>query len=183
MLEYRSHHGAVVWLTGLSGAGKTTIARAAAAALLGKCIDAEVLDGDAIRETLSRGLGYSKSDRDENVHRAGYVAGLLAGHGVVVLVALISPYRATRNEVRAKVEAAGIPFLEVFVNAPLDVCEERDPKGLYGKARRGEIASFTGVEDPYEPPLSPEVECFTSSESVEESVQSVVRSLQLKIKG
>ena len=170
--------GAVIWLTGLSGAGKSTIARAIEAALLADGVPVEVLDGDAIREKFSRGLGYSKEDRDENVRRAGYVAGLLAHHGVVVLVALISPYRAARNRVRDDVEAAGIQFVEVFVNAPLEVCEGRDPKGLYEKARRGEIPSFTGLEDPYEPPISPEVECRTDQESVETCVRSVLSALK-----
>ena len=170
--------GAVVWLTGLSGAGKSTIARAIEAELLAAGVPVEVLDGDSIREKFSRGLGYSKVDRDENVRRAGYVAGLLAHHGVVVLVALISPYRAARNRVRDDVEAAGIQFVEVFVNAPLEVCERRDPKGLYEKARRGEIPSFTGLEDPYEPPISPEGECRTDQESVETCVRSVLSALK-----
>jgi adenylylsulfate kinase len=170
--------GAVLWLTGLSGSGKSTIARAIEAELLGHGVPVEVLDGDAIREKFSRGLGYSKEDRDENVRRAGYVAGLLARHGVVVLVALISPYRAARNRVRGDVEAAGIQFVEVFVNAPLEVCEGRDPKGLYEKARRGEIPSFTGLEDPYEPPISPEVECRTDQESVETCARSVLSALK-----
>lgn len=170
--------GAVVWLTGLSGAGKSTIARAAEAGLLAKCVRTEVLDGDAIREKFSRGLGFSKQDRDENVRRAGYVAGLLARHGVEVLVALISPYRVARNKVREEIESAGIHLVEVFVNAPLSVCERRDTKGLYEKARRGEIPSFTGLEDPYEPPLSPEVECRTDLERVEACVESVLRALK-----
>jgi adenylylsulfate kinase len=170
--------GAVLWLTGLSGSGKSTIARAIEAELLGHGVPVEVLDGDAIREKFSRGLGYSKEDRDENVRRAGYVAGLLARHRVVVLVALISPYRAARNRVRGDVEAAGIQFVEVFVNAPLEVCEGRDPKGLYEKARRGEIPSFTGLEDPYEPPISPEVECRTDQESVETCARSVLSALK-----
>jgi adenylylsulfate kinase len=165
----------VVWLTGLSGSGKTSIARAVEAALCERKVAVEVLDGDTIREKLSRGLGFSKQDRDENVRRAGYIAGLLAGHGVVVLVALISPYRAVRSEVRAQM--AGLPFIEVYVNAPLAVCERRDPKGLYQKARRGEIASFTGLDDPYEPPLSPDVECRTDLESVEDSAKRVLNAL------
>jgi len=167
----------LVWLTGLSGAGKSTIARAVEAELIAGGTRVEVLDGDLIREKFSRGLGYSKQDRDENVRRAGYVAGLLARHGVVVLVALISPYRAARNQVREEMERAGIRFVEVFVNAPLDVCERRDPKGLYEKARRGEIASFTGLEDPYEAPLTPEVECRTDRESVEICVRRVLDRL------
>ena len=170
--------GAVIWLTGLSGAGKSTIARAIEAALLAGGVPVEVLDGDAIREKFSRGLGYSKEDRDENVRRAGHVAGLLARHGVVVLVALISPYRAARNRVRDDVEGAGIRFLEIFVNAPLEVCEGRDPRGLYEKARRGEIPSFTGLDDPYEPPISPEVECGTNQESVETCVLRVLNALE-----
>ena len=170
--------GTVIWLTGLSGSGKSTIARAAEAELRASGLRVEVLDGDAIREEFSRGLGYSKLDRDENVRRAGYVAGLLAHHGVVVLVALISPYRAARNQVRQEMAAAGIPFIEVFVNAPLEICESRDPKGLYQRARRGEIPSFTGLEDPYEPPLSPEVECRTDLETVETCVRNVLNALK-----
>jgi adenylylsulfate kinase len=174
----KSSGGAVVWLTGLSGAGKSTIARAVEAELLARGMRAEVLDGDAIREKFSRGLGYSKQDRDENVRRAGYVAGLLARHGVVVLVALISPYRAARDQVREDIQSAGIRFVEVFVNAPLEVCEGRDPKGLYEKARRGEIPAFTGLEDPYEPPAAPEVECRTDRETVETCVRNVLNTLQ-----
>jgi adenylylsulfate kinase len=166
----------VIWLTGLSGSGKTTIARAVEAELLSRGVPVEVLDGDTIRENLSRGLAFSKQDRDENVRRAGYVARLLARHNIVVLVALISPYRAARNEVRVQME--GIPFIEVYVNAPLEVCEGRDPKGLYQKARRGEIAGFTGLDDPYEPPLSPDVECHTDRESVEACVQRVLLELR-----
>lgn len=168
--------GAVVWLTGLSGSGKSTIARAVSEELLKKGVPVEVLDGDAIREHFSRGLGFSKEDRDENVRRAGYVAHLLARHGVIVVVALISPYRAARDQVREQM--AGIRFLEVYVNAPLEVCEGRDPKGLYRKARRGEIASFTGLDDPYEPPLSPEVECRTNVESVEACARRILIALK-----
>jgi adenylylsulfate kinase len=167
--------GVVVWLTGLSGSGKSTIARAVEAELRNRNIPVEVLDGDAIREKFSQGLVFSKTDRDENVRRAGYVAGLLATHGVVVLVALISPYRASRDEIRKRL--LDIPFIEVYVNAPLDVCEQRDPKGLYKKARCGEIASFTGVDDPYEPPLSPDVECRTDRETVGTSAQSILNAL------
>jgi adenylylsulfate kinase len=169
-------HGSVVWLTGLSGSGKTTIARSVAEELSKKGVPVEVLDGDVIREKFSRGLGFSKQDRDENVRRAGYVAHLLARHGVVVVVALISPYRAVRDEVRGGME--GIPFIEVYVNAPLEVCEARDTKGLYRRARRGEISSFTGVDDPYEAPMSAEVECRTDRESVEGSVERVLRAVR-----
>jgi adenylylsulfate kinase len=160
----------VVWFTGLSGSGKSTIARAVQAELINKGVAVEVLDGDVIRKTFSRGLGYSKQDRDENVRRVGYVATLLARHGVVVLVALISPYRAGRKEVREEMESAGTPFVEVYVNAPLEVCQGRDPKGLY----RQKITSFTGVDDPYEPPLSPDVECRTNEEGAEISTQRVL---------
>ena len=170
--------GSVVWFTGLSGAGKSTIAHAVEAELLGHGIAVELLDGDAIRHTFSRGLGFSKQDRDENVRRVGHVAGLLARHGVVVLVALISPYRAARKEVRDHIETAAIPFFEVYVNAPLDVCASRDPKGLYQRARRGEIPSFTGLDDPYEPPLAPDVECLTDRESLEIDVSRVLTALQ-----
>lgn len=173
-MPLNSHRGLVIWLTGLSGAGKSTIAEAAAEEIRRKDVPVEVLDGDTIREKFSRGLGFSKQDRDENVRRAGFVAKLLASHGVVVLVALVSPYRATREEVREDVERAGIPFVEVFANAPLDVCEGRDPKGLYQKARRGEISSFTGLDDPYEAPLSPDVECRTDRESVTASTLRVL---------
>lgn len=169
---------AVIWLTGLSASGKSTIARAVEARLVAQNIPVEVLDGDIIREKFSRGLGYSKPDRDENVRRAGYVASLLARHGVVVLVALISPYRDTRTRVREELESAGIRFIEVFVNAPLDVCERRDPKGLYRKARRGEIPSFTGLADPYEPPFSPEAECRTDLEPIEDCVRRVLTALR-----
>ncbi len=125
---------------------------------------------------FSRGLGFSKEDRDENVRRAGYVAHLLARHGVVVVVALISPYRALRDEVRGSMN--GIPFVEVYVNAPLEVCEARDTKGLYQKARRGEISSFTGLDAPYEAPLAAEAECRTDRESVECSVWRVLEALE-----
>jgi adenylylsulfate kinase len=163
----------IVWFTGLSGSGKSTIARAMQTELLSQGVAVELLDGDAIRQTFSRDLGFSKQDRDENVRRVGFLAGLLARRGVVVLVALISPYRAARDEVRQEVEGASIQYLEVYVNAPLDVCRLRDPKGLY----RQNIPSFTGVDDPYEPPLSPEVECRTDQETVETSMQRVIEAL------
>jgi adenylylsulfate kinase len=171
--------GKVIWLTGLSGAGKSTIARAVEAELTRARIPVEVLDGDVIREKLSRGLGYSKQDRDENVRRTGYVAALLARHGVVVIVALISPYRAAREQVRQEIANAGTHFIDVYVNAPLSVCAQRDPKGLYEKANRGEIPFFTGVEDPYEAPLSPDVECHTDLESVEASTERVLARLRV----
>lgn len=169
--------GLTVWFTGLSGAGKTTLCEAIHVELLGRGIRAEILDGDVVRKHLSRELGFSKSERDENVRRIGFVAQLLSRNGVVALVSAISPYRAVREEVRAGIGN----FLEVFVNAPLDICEQRDPKGLYKKVRRGEIPSFTGIDDPYEPPLAPEVECRTDVESIKESVDKVVDAILKKI--
>lgn len=162
--------GLTVWMTGLSGAGKTTISKAVHTELLARGIHVEILDGDVIRKHLSRELGFSKSERDENIRRIGFVAQLLTRNGIVALVSAISPYRALREEIRSNIEN----FLEVFVNAPLDTCERRDPKGLYKKARAGEFRGFTGIDDPYEPPLAPEIECRTDQESVKESVDKVV---------
>jgi len=164
------HNGIVVWFTGLSSAGKTTICEAVYTELLASGVRAEMLDGDTFRQHLNRDLGFSKEDRDENVRRLGFVARLLARHGVVVLVSAISPYRKVRDEIRASVET----FLEVYVNAPLHICEARDVKGLYRKARLGLIQQFTGIDDPYEPPLSPEIECQTDLQSVRQCVESVI---------
>jgi adenylyl-sulfate kinase len=163
----------MVWFTGLSSAGKTTLGRAVCEHLRREGRRVELLDGDEVRRHLGRGLGFSKEDRDENIRRIGYVGALLARHGVIVLVSAISPYRAIRDEVRA---AAG-RFIEVWVNAPLEVCERRDVKGLYRKARAGEILGFTGIDDPYEPPLRPEVECRTDRESLAESAEKVLRKI------
>jgi adenylylsulfate kinase len=163
----------VVWLTGLSGSGKSTMARAIEQELLERGTPVEVLDGDVIRTTFSSGLGFSKEDRDENVRRVGHVAALLARHGVVVVVALISPYRSARHRARQQIEAVGIRFIEVFVNAPPQVCAWRDPKGLYRNN-----PSYTGLEDPYEPPVSPEVECHTDKESVEISARKVLDAMK-----
>ncbi|MGH2415551.1 MAG: adenylyl-sulfate kinase, partial [Microcystaceae cyanobacterium] len=134
----------------------------------------EVLDGDIVRQNLTKGLGFSKEDRDENIRRIGFVAHLLTRHGVIVLVSAISPYRAIREEVKERIG----DFVEVFVNAPLTVCEKRDVKGLYQKARAGEIKGFTGIDDPYEPPFNPEVECRTDLEELEESVNKVWQKLE-----
>jgi adenylylsulfate kinase len=152
--------GGIVWMTGLSGAGKSTLATALAARL-SPLRPVELLDGDDIRTFLSAGLGYGRADRDTNVHRIAYVARLLAGHGVLVFVAAISPYADTRARVRELSAAAGHAFLEVFVHAPLATVEARDVKGLYQRARAGEIPSFTGISDPYEPPPAPDVEVRT----------------------
>ncbi|MBW4464261.1 MAG: adenylyl-sulfate kinase [Pegethrix bostrychoides GSE-TBD4-15B] len=166
--------GVTVWFTGLSGAGKTTITQAVAQTLREQGYGIEILDGDLIRENLTKGLGFSKADRDENIRRIGFVSQLLTRNGVIVLVSAISPYRAVREEVRQKIGS----FVEVFVNAPLATCEERDVKGLYKKARSGEIKQFTGISDPYEPPLHPEVECRTDLETLDESVSQVFAALE-----
>ncbi len=167
------HQGMTLWFTGLSGAGKTTISKAVEEKLREQGYKVEVLDGDVVRENLTKGLGFSKADRDENIRRIGFVAQLLTRNGVIVIVSAISPYRAIRDEVRGKIGN----FMEIFVNAPLAVCEERDVKGLYKKARAGEIKSFTGIDDPYEPPINPEVECRTNQETLAESVEKVMAKL------
>ena len=164
-----NQRGVTLWFTGLSGAGKTTITQALEKKLRESDYGIEVLDGDVVRTNLTKGLGFSKADRDENIRRIGFVSHLLTRHGVIVLVSAISPYRDIRGEVRQKIG----DFVEIFVNAPLAVCEERDVKGLYEKARKGEIKGFTGIDDPYEEPLNPEVECRTDLESLEESVAKV----------
>jgi adenylylsulfate kinase len=164
-----NQRGVTLWFTGLSGAGKTTITQALEKKLREGGYGIEVLDGDVVRTNLTKGLGFSKADRDENIRRIGFVSHLLTRHGVIVLVSAISPYRDIREEVRQKIG----DFVEIFVNAPLAVCEGRDVKGLYQKARQGEIKGFTGIDDPYEEPLNPEVECRTDLESLEESVAKV----------
>jgi len=166
--------GTIVLLTGLSGAGKSTIAQAVNAGLLVRGLRVQVLDGDEVRRNLSRDLGYSREDRNENVRRLGFIASLMAAHGVVVLVAVIAPYREARDMIRA---AAGCRFIEVFVAAPLEICERRDPKGLYKKARRGELKGFTGIDDPYEEPSAPDVRCNTHLETLEESAGKVIAAL------
>lgn len=168
--------GGVAWFTGLSGAGKTTLATAVASELA-KRRAVELLDGDELRTFVTAGLGFSREDRDTNVRRIGYIARLLAKHGVLVFVAAISPYRATRDEVRAASERAGHPFIEVFVNAPLDIVAARDVKGLYQRAIAGEIANFTGVSDPYEPPLTPALEVHTDRDSLAECTDQVLALL------
>lgn len=174
MSAENSENAPAIWLTGLSGAGKTTLGCALLERLGNEGRRVELLDGDTLRKHLCRGLGFSRADRDENIRRIAFVASLLARHGVIPIVAAISPYREARREAR---ELIG-NFIEVWVNAPLDVCEMRDPKGLYRKARAGEIPAFTGIDDPYEPPAAPEVECRTDVESLAESVEKVLRELR-----
>ncbi|MFE4107618.1 adenylyl-sulfate kinase [Almyronema epifaneia] len=166
--------GVTVWFTGLSGSGKSTIARALEEELRARDCQLEVLDGDIVRTNLTKGLGFSKEDRDENIRRIGFVSHLLTRNGVIVLVSAISPYQAVREEVRDRIE----DFVEVYVSAPVEVCEERDVKGLYKKARAGEIKGFTGIDDPYEPPTHPEVDCRTHEETLTESVNKVLAKLE-----
>ena len=173
MKQANRDRGAVIWFTGLSGSGKTTIAHILQDRLVEAGVPVEVLDGDVVRENLSKGLGFSKEDRDTNIRRIAFVAHLLQRNGVFVITAAISPYRAVREEARAMIG----DFVEVFADAPLEVCEQRDVKGLYAKARAGEIKAFTGIDDPYEPPSGPEVVCHTDRESPEESAQKVIEKL------
>jgi adenylyl-sulfate kinase len=166
--------GFCLWFTGLSGSGKSTIAAAVVHELRRRGHGVELLDGDEVRENLSAGLGFSKADRDTNIRRIGWVAALLARNGVVAVTAAISPYRSVRDEVRAKIDR----FVEVYVDTPIEVCEERDVKGLYAKARAGEIPEFTGVSDPYEPPVSPEVRLVTHDRALTASVADVIGYLE-----
>jgi adenylylsulfate kinase len=170
-------NGTIIWLTGLSGAGKTTIAWALEPHLKTQGRAVEVLDGDAVRETLSKGLGFSKEDRDTNIKRIGFVANLLAKHGVTVVVSAISPYRDARREVLQNASQHGTKTLEIFVDAPLEVVTERDVKGLYKKALAGEIKHFTGVSDPYEPPSTPDLHLRTDQQSLEQSVAAILERL------
>jgi len=162
--------GCCLWFTGLSGAGKSTIANIVVASLRERGRKVELLDGDEVREHLSAGLGFSKADRDTNIRRIGWVASVLARNGVVSVTAAISPYRSVRDEVRSWVDN----FVEIHVATSLEDCETRDVKGLYAKARAGEIPEFTGVSDPYEPPLSPELVLQTAGHTPEESAAEVV---------
>ncbi len=165
--------GVTIWLTGLSGAGKSTITHGLEQRLLAVGRDVTILDGDEIRTHLSKGLGFSKEDRDANIRRVGYVASQITRHGGTVIAAVISPYKAVRDEVRKTVGN----FIEVFVDAPLEVCEARDVKGLYKKARAGELKGFTGIDDPYEAPVNPEVVVHTGQETVRQSIDKIVDKL------
>jgi adenylylsulfate kinase len=166
--------GFCLWFTGLSGSGKSTIAGVVVDELRRRGRRVELLDGDEVRENLSAGLGFSKTDRDTNIRRIGWVAALLARNGVVAVTAAISPYRSVRDEVRNQIEH----FVEVFVDTPIEVCEERDVKGLYSRARAGEIPEFTGVSDPYEPPVAPEVRVATHDRDPTASAVDVVAYLE-----
>jgi len=170
--------GFTLWFTGLSGAGKTTLTDAIAPQLRARGVKVEVLDGDEVRTNLSKGLGFSKEDRDTNIRRIGYVSRLLSRNGVGVIAAAISPYREIRDEVRQSIEAEGSLFVEVFVKASLDTLIARDVKGLYKKAIAGEIKQFTGVSDPYEEPLDPEILINSDRETVEESAAKIVARLE-----
>ncbi|MBA2325800.1 MAG: adenylyl-sulfate kinase [Actinobacteria bacterium] len=166
--------GFCIWFTGLSGAGKSTIAEVVVEELRRRGHRVELLDGDEVRQNLSKGLGFSKEDRDTNIRRIGWVAAVLARNGVVAVTAAISPYRDIRDEVRGQIDH----FVEVFVDTPIDVCEERDVKGLYAKARSGEIPEFTGVSDPYEEPLAAEVRVVTDDREVTASAAQVLSYLE-----
>ena len=170
-----SAQGFTLWFTGLSGSGKSTLAQYLTPILIERGCKVEVLDGDEVRENLSKGLGFSKEDRDTNIRRIGYVANLLSRNGVVSMTAAISPYREIRDEIRARSKA---PFIEIYVEAPLDVLEGRDTKGLYKKARAGIIKNFTGVSDPYEAPTSPEIVVHTADESIEGSAEKILAYLK-----
>ncbi len=168
------NRGVTLWFTGLSGAGKTTISKGVEQELRARKCLVEVLDGDIVRTHLSKGLGFSKEDRDTNIRRIGFVASLLSRNGVIAITAAISPYRDIRNEVRMM----NTNFVEVYVKAPLEICETRDVKGLYAKARAGEIKNFTGINDPYEEPLHPDIVCYTAEETITESVAKVIGFLE-----
>jgi len=171
----RHTRGFTLWFTGLSGAGKTTIAEIVEKELRHRRGRIEVLDGDIVRTNLSKGLGFSREDRDTNVLRIGFVADLLTRNGVGVIVSAISPFKEVRDQVRRKV---GEDFIEIFVDAPLEVCAGRDVKGLYKKAFAGEIAQFTGVSDPYEAPAAPELHIKTHEEEPKESASRVIGKLE-----
>ena len=173
MKQANRDRGVVIWFTGLSGSGKTTIAHILEDKLLAAGIPVETLDGDVVRENLSKGLGFSKEDRDTNIRRIAFVAHLLQRNGVFVITAAISPYAAIREEARAMIK----DFVEVYAEAPLEVCEESDVKSLYAKASAGEIKGFTGIDEPYEPPSGAEVVCATDKQTPEESAQKVIDKL------
>lgn len=177
-IELNENRGFVLWLTGLSGAGKTTLAGRLVPELRARGLRVEVLDGDEVRTNLSKGLGFSKEDRDTNVRRIGYVARLLARNGVATITAAISPYLEVREEVRRAVAGDGAEFVEVYVECPVQVLAERDVKGLYKKALAGELKGFTGVSDPYEEPPAPDVVVRTHEEAIETSADRIIFELE-----
>src|SRR5256885_4005505 len=171
-----TNKGVTIWFTGLPSAGKSTLAQAVEQRLRARGRSVEVLDGDDVREHLSKGLGFSRADRDTNIRRIAYVAKLLTQHGVTVITAAISPYAEARAEARRSIG----DFVEVFVNASVDTCIQRDPKGLYSKAIAGVITAFTGISDPYEPPATPDLEINTERQSPDEAVGNIVRLLETR---
>jgi adenylyl-sulfate kinase len=168
------HTGFTIWFTGMSGAGKSTISHLLEQRLRARGAKVEVLDGDVVRTHLSKGLGFGKDDRDENIRRIGFVCELLSRNGVIAIAAAISPYRAVREELRGRIPN----FVEVYVECPLEVLADRDVKGLYKKAMAGDIPQFTGISDPYEPPLAPEITVSSSSETPEQSLQKIWAALE-----
>ena len=170
------HKGAVLWLTGLSGSGKSTIAKELEKKLLDRKINAYVLDGDNVRHGLNSDLGFSEADSEENIRRVGAVSALFADAGVVVIAAFISPFSKGREQ--AKEVAGNDSFFEIFLDVPLKVCEDRDPKGLYKKVRSGEIEKFTGIDSPYEKPMNPSLSIDTGVTSIEQSVNSLLSLLE-----
>ncbi|HKN82008.1 MAG TPA: adenylyl-sulfate kinase, partial [Pyrinomonadaceae bacterium] len=172
----RHRQGVCIWFTGLSGAGKSTTAEVLAVLLEQRGRQVTVLDGDVVRTHLSKGLGFSKEDRDTNILRIGFVASEIVRHGGMVIAAAVSPYRVTRNEVRNMVGEDR--FIQVFVDTPLEVCEQRDAKGMYAKARRGEIKGFTGIDDPYEPPIGAEITLDTVNHTPEENAHLILKYVQ-----
>lgn len=167
--------GFTIWFTGLSGSGKTTLSRELEGILLERGLKVEVLDGDVVRQNLSKGLGFSREDRDINIRRIGFVCNLLTRNDVVAIGAAISPYKSIRDENRKLIGR----FIEIYCKCPIPVLKDRDPKGLYEKALKGEIKCFTGIDDPYEPPDDAEVVCETDRESVEESVRKIIKTLEI----
>jgi len=174
--KLKGHRSAIIWFTGLSGSGKSTLAHSVEERLISLGIHTYVLDGDNVRRGLNRDLGFSAEDRKENIRRIGEVAKLFVDAGIIVLSAFISPYREDRKFVRSIVEEG--EFIEVYVKCPLEVCEQRDVKGLYKKAREGIIKNFTGIDDPYEEPENPEIIVETDKESLEESVNKIINYLK-----
>jgi adenylyl-sulfate kinase len=168
------NRGVTLWFTGLPCSGKSTLAELVGRELVRRGRGVEILDGDVVRTNLTKGLGFSKEDRDENIRRIGFVCALLSKHGAVAISAAISPYRAVRDEVRSKIQH----FVEVYVAAPLEVCIQRDVKGMYKKALAGEIKHFTGVSDPYEPPLHPEIFVDTSKSTCKQAIHQIILHLQ-----